>query len=189
MSTRLTVDAGAYLEYVPDPIIPFAGARLSQETSLTVDPGGSLVHSEIWTPGRVASGESLAYADLQVRLVLLRPDGRILFREAWGVQPGIRSPGGIGLLGEPPRGTIGEFIAVSPAIDPPTFGPACRDALSSLEREGNVIVGLGELPGGGGVAARVLGFDTSSVQAALNVVWSRARQSMLGVELPPQRKM
>ena len=61
---RFTAQAGAFLEYFPEPFIPQAGARYQQTTELRADPGGTLLFFDWLTPGRVASGEVFQYAEL-----------------------------------------------------------------------------------------------------------------------------
>ncbi|MFN0125105.1 MAG: urease accessory protein UreD [Verrucomicrobiales bacterium] len=88
MRQEITVRAGGFAEYFPEPVIPQSGARYHQETTLRVDPGGTLLFFEWLTPGRVAHGELFAYAALQWHTDLwigeslaarerytLRPDG------------------------------------------------------------------------------------------------------------------
>ena len=49
---EFVLDDGAYLEYLPDPVIPHRQARFASETRITVHPTASLVCSEIVQPGR-----------------------------------------------------------------------------------------------------------------------------------------
>jgi urease accessory protein len=58
-SQSLTADVGeqALLVALPDPVVPFAGARYRQRASLRLGATASLVWLESLTAGRVASGE------------------------------------------------------------------------------------------------------------------------------------
>ena len=47
-----TLDDGAYLEFLPDPLIPHRQARFASDTRITIDPPASLSVSEIVQPGR-----------------------------------------------------------------------------------------------------------------------------------------
>jgi urease accessory protein len=62
---------GALLEYLPDPLIPFAGARYHQHTRITLEHDAGLFWWEIITPGRVARNEVFAYDMLQMELVVV----------------------------------------------------------------------------------------------------------------------
>lgn len=59
-----TVQAGAFLEFYPEPFIPQAGARYHQKTELRVASEGQLLYFDWLSPGRVASGEVFQYAEL-----------------------------------------------------------------------------------------------------------------------------
>ena len=61
----LRVQAGASLEYFPEPFIPHAGARYRQHNELHVAPGAGLMFFEWLTPGRVAKGEVFQYEELR----------------------------------------------------------------------------------------------------------------------------
>jgi urease accessory protein len=63
------VDVGenALLEYVPDPVIPYAGARFRQRTSIKMAAGSSLFWWEIVSPGREARNEVFEYESLELK--------------------------------------------------------------------------------------------------------------------------
>jgi urease accessory protein len=65
MRQEMKVRTGGFLEFIPELIIPHRGARYRQTTSLHVEAGATLLFFEWLSPGRVASGETFAYAELQ----------------------------------------------------------------------------------------------------------------------------
>ena len=71
----LRVDAGGWLEWMPQETIVFDGARLRRRTTADVAPGGRLLAGEILVLGRTAMGERLTHG---------------LVREAWEVSTGGR---------------------------------------------------------------------------------------------------
>ncbi len=182
----LLVEPGAALEWLPDATIPFRGARFSQTTTLTVAPGGTLIYSDLLTPGRVAMGESLAYTRLQSRLQVQTPDRRPLYREAFSLLPGHHSPLGRALLG-PQAATVGTLLVVTDALSPEMLRDALRPALAGAD-DGEVRGGVAILPGGGGVCVKALGVNTQRVEWLLRAAWAVARRELWGVGLPPTRK-
>jgi urease accessory protein len=62
---------GALLEYLPDPLIPFAGARYRQRTQITLEHDAGLFWWEVITPGRVARNEVFDYDMLQMELAII----------------------------------------------------------------------------------------------------------------------
>jgi len=65
------VRQGALLEYLPDPLIPFADARYRQTTRIELGPDAGLFYWEIVTPGREARGEVFQYAALRLDVDIL----------------------------------------------------------------------------------------------------------------------
>lgn len=58
------VARGAWLECWPEMFIPQGGARYRQKTTARVEEGGELLLIEMIAPGRTASGEVFAFAEL-----------------------------------------------------------------------------------------------------------------------------
>ncbi len=187
---RLVVAAGAALEWLPDPLIPFRGARFTQATTLLVAPGGTLIYGDILSPGRVASGESFAYRRLTSRLTVSRPVGPPLYGEAFSLLPGTRSPLGRALLG-PASAVLGTLLIVTEAIPPPLLRDQLRAALSAptTPAPGDAARAAVEvLPGGGGVCLKVLGAAVAPVAAVLRCGWGVARRAIWDADLPSLRK-
>lgn len=70
-TNEITVAENALLEYVPDAIIPFAGARFAQRTTIHLAPGAGLFWWEIVAPGREARGEMFEYEYVEMKTDLL----------------------------------------------------------------------------------------------------------------------
>lgn len=77
-----TVESGAWLEVCPEIFIPHFGSRVRQNTRLDVQSGGELFYLESLAPGRVGSGESFAYAQLEW-MTELRIDAELIARERY----------------------------------------------------------------------------------------------------------
>jgi urease accessory protein len=59
------VEAGGFLEFWPELFIPQSGTAFRQTTRIQLEPGGSVLFFESLAPGRVASGESFAFRELE----------------------------------------------------------------------------------------------------------------------------
>ena len=84
--TRLRVAAGATLEYLPEPLIPYAGSWYVEHLTMDVEAGGRLLFWEILSPGRGARGELFDYELLGFRLDV-REGGAVLLRERVDLRP------------------------------------------------------------------------------------------------------
>lgn len=92
------VGDGAYLEYLPDQIIPFAGSRFEQTVRVELDPGASLIWWDRVAPGREASGEIFSYQELASSFEIIAA-GEAVAIERWTLAPLQRNPDAIARLG------------------------------------------------------------------------------------------
>ena len=85
-TNEIVVQENALLEYLPDALIPFAGVRYRQDTTIHLAQGAGLFWWEIVAPGREARGEQFAYERLQLNLAI-KADGRIVALERSQLAP------------------------------------------------------------------------------------------------------
>jgi len=179
---ELDVAAGAFLEYVPDPLIPHAGARVEQDVVVRVETGGSAIVAEIVTPGRVASGEAFGYRSLSLTTRIL-VDGVETAVDSLELEPGAADPRRPGVLGD--YAYLVSLFAIAPAD---AAGPLAESMADELARVDDCLSGTAVLPSGAGVLARVLAPSAIPARRALQAAWSAARLGLAGVPLPPRRK-
>jgi urease accessory protein len=181
---NLRVGAGAVLEYLPDPMVPFRGARLFQRTSVTADPEATVILGETLLPGRVAHGEAHRYDLYWGETEARRPDGSFLFADVLRLRPDgggcLRS---LGVLG--PYDVIATLHVIAGQSDRARLVTLLREALAA---EDEVLAGVSELPNCAGVGVRLLGPTSKAVQAALRAAWSVARLELLDTPAPNLRK-
>ena len=190
---RLHVAAGGYLEYLPDPLIPYRDASLEQEVEIACDSGGALLFSDVITPGRVAMGESFRFRRITNRLTVRGQSGRPAYLEAFDLEPAAGNLTGIGVLGfggqevadEASARTLGSLLIV---CDSGRASSILEQVRRTLEPCPEVQVGATLLPDGNGVGVKMIGADCAAVQQALTRVWSIARRELLGVDVPALRK-
>ena len=65
--TNIHIAEQGLLEYLPDPVIPFASARYIQRARITLDDGAGLFWWEVLAPGRTRAGETFSYDLLESR--------------------------------------------------------------------------------------------------------------------------
>lgn len=80
------VGENAFLEWIPEPFIPHAGAEYVQTTRIALKQSSDLLFFEWIAPGRVAKGEVFAYRKLRWELDL-ELDGKLLARERYDLNP------------------------------------------------------------------------------------------------------
>ena len=77
---HFSVAAGAWLEVMPEPLVPHGGSRFRQVTTIDVAAGGSLFFVDQLQAGRIGHGESWAWDRLQLELTV-RCAGALVLRE------------------------------------------------------------------------------------------------------------
>ena len=179
----------AYLEYLPEPIIPFREARFSQRASITIDSTASLVYGEVILPGRVDHGESYEYKSFSQRLTIARPDGHPLVQEAFCLTPQSASPRVKGVLGLDGVKTLGALWVVTGQVKADALLELLRENLAALfvDKE-DIELGTSLLPYGCGVGIKVLSSKVETVKKGMRAGWSGARRLILNADLPDTRK-
>lgn len=102
-----SVDAGGWLEVLPEPLVPHRGSRYRQFTRIEVKPGGGLFFVDQLNPGRIAHGEAFEWAELCLDLKVSF-GGELVLRERL----------------DQPAGSLRELARFSGAGSAPSFANA-----------------------------------------------------------------
>ena len=181
---NLNVGAGAVLEYLPDPVVPFRASRLFQRTCVTADPEATVILGETLLPGRVAHRESHVYDLYWAETEVRRPDDTLVFADVLRLMPAAGdSPRSIGLLGR--HDVVAALYVLCARAELGDVAALLRTALAGCH---DVLSGVSELPNGSGVVVKVLGATSKTVQATLRTAWNAARVQLLGAPAPNLRK-
>jgi urease accessory protein len=179
----ITLHENAYLEYIPDQVIPFRRSRFLSRTRVTAHPSATLIYSEILVGGRLHydGGELFQFDFFSSDLRASRPDGRELFAEKFILDP-LRSPiSTLGIIGNYP--IFGNVILLTPKTHADvvfdSYSPPC-DLANGLAS------GIGRLPNDAGLIFKVLGHDTTEVRRAIRSFWSIVRPQVAGFDVPPE---
>ena len=189
----VNLEAGedAYVEYLPDPVVPFADSRFYQQTSVVLDESATLLLGETVYAGRLARGERHAYdvyaSDLEVR----RPDGRLValdrVRLCPKAEPGDLTGHGVNGLGVlAGHDVLAMLYVFTPLVPPALLADTLSGAVSGSG--GDLIFGVSTLPGGTGVWMRLVGNDTVAVAAANTAAAGAVHELLTGKQAPLIRK-
>ncbi|MCC9178036.1 urease accessory protein UreD [Arthrobacter sp. zg-Y750] len=187
---NIAVEEGAYAEYLPEAVVPFAGSRFYQQTSAVVDASATLLLGETLYAGRLARGERHAYdvyaSDLEVR----RPDGRLVALDRVRLRPGAGEPGGsdgvngLGVLAN--HDVLAMLYVFTPLVPPAQLADTMHRAVA--ESGGDLIFGVSTLPGEAGVWMRLVGNDTVAVAAANTAAAAAVHELLTRKRAPVIRK-
>lgn len=186
--TRAHVHTGGLLEYLPDPLIPFAGARYHQRTDLLLEEGAGLCWWETIAPGRVASGELFAYEQVQMEITIKTPTRPIL-RECFSLEPARTPLTSVATLASYRYMSsfylclVGKPVAYWLQLE-----GELRDLALSYTRPGECLWGVSTLAAHG-LVIRALSQQGREISSGLLAFWKKARQALFQREAVPPRKL
>ena len=182
---NITVEEDAYVEYLPEAVVPFADSRFYQQTAVTVDESATLLLGETLYAGRLARGERHAYdvyaSDLEVR----RPDGRFIALDRLRLSPGSGTGvTGLGVLAD--HDVLAMLYVFTPLAPPALLAETLQQAITTSG--GDLMFGVSTLPGDAGVWMRLVGNDTVAAAAANTAAAAAVHELLTGQQAPIIRK-
>jgi urease accessory protein len=185
---EVAIGESALLEYLPDPLIPFAGARFWQRTVIRLARGAGLFWWEILAPGREARGEIFEYTSVELKSDLVAI-GRPIAAERVRLEPKNRALASLARLG--PYRTWATFYICRVGLDPSAWLEAERDLreiVSRLSRPGEALWGISTLTAHG-LVVRCIASRGRDVLPGLHALWRAAKLRLYGREAVPPRKV
>ena len=177
-----TVADGAYLEYLPEPLIPHRQARYLSDTRITIAPTATLLCTEIVQPGRKHHhpDESFGATLISLATSAQRPDGRLLFSEKLVMEPAKRPVRQTGVMDG--FDVLANVILLTPRD--------CADRVharvdADVRHEEGVAFGACHLPHDAGLIFKAVGLETEQVKARVREFWGIAREEITGTALTP----
>lgn len=183
MEQELTLEEGAYLEFLPEPTYPSRDTRYICRTRATVHPSATLVYSEIYMGGRkyYNGGELFEYDILSVQTIGARPEGEELFCEKFIIEPKKVSVREIGRMGK--YDVFGNVIVMLP---PDKAEEVFANTEAIIDRTTPLMAGITRLPNGAGLLFKVLGMEPGPVKKIVREFCSKVRMAVKGVPIPDE---
>ena len=181
-SQTITLADSAYLEFLPDPVIPHRHSRYLSDTQICVAPSAALLLSEIIQPGRKHHhpDERFGATVLSISTSAVRPNGRALFAEKLVIEPHRHAMQQTGVMDS--FDVFANVILCAP-----------KDKAERIRERVGADVNLAEglafgacrLPNDAGLIFKVLGRETLQVKAKVREFWGLVRKEIIGAALPP----
>lgn len=168
-SQRFRVARGGWLEVNPSLFIPQRNAHYTQLTRIELEEGGGLFFLESLAPGRVASGEAFAFADLDWD-TQIRRGGRLILKERYRLRPDDMSLQSLRKLWNPSY--YASIVAIHPALDPARLPNRLAAGL-----EDSVMMGCSALREGGAmvkILSRTSPALRRAVEQAREIIYDEA---------------
>ncbi len=176
------------LEYLPDALIPFGGARYRQKTRVELDQGAGLFWWEMVAPGREARGEIFDYERLESRLEISAAS-RPLALERYCLEPRLRPLTSPARLGDY-RYFAGFYICRA-GLDAARWIEVEKE-LSEIARQfsrpAEIRWGVSALPRHG-LVVRALSMSGRDITTGLIAFWRAAKLKLYGREAVLPRKV
>lgn len=178
----ITLADGAYLEFLPDSVIPHREARFASDTRIVMAPTATLLYAEVLHCGRKHHhrDEPFGFTVYASTVAATRPDGIELFTERLVIEPALRNPREAGVMGS--FDVFGNAILLTT----PEVATRVHAALpAGVDAAAGLAFGVCRLPNDAGLIYKVLGVESAPVKDRLREFWSLAREAVLGVGVPP----
>jgi urease accessory protein len=185
---EIRIHENALLEYVPDPIIPFAGSRFAQRTAIYLEDGAGLFWWEVLAPGREARGEIFEYERVEMRADIFSRGRRIAAENA-RIEPQRRAVSSLARLG--PYRYWATFCICRAGLDSRAWLAGeehLREVASPLNRPGEVLWGVSTLVADG-LVVRGVALRGRDLLSGLRQLWNAAKLRLYGREAVPPRKL
>lgn len=166
-SIELHAHDQALLKYLPEPLILFPGSRVRSTTAVHAAPGATVLLCESFLahdPARGHGGTARPFTQLDTRVDVWSPEGRLLARDRMVLQGDAWQAGRVGVSARYP--VHGSFWIIRQDVDDPALLSALRSALA----EGTACAGASRLPNGVGLQVRVLCRDAVALRETLRRV-------------------
>ena len=172
---------GALLEYLPDPLIMFPGARLASVLEIEASADATVIASESFAhhdPG----GEDRRFESFEAALRIRDEGGRLLAMERYALA-GDRLAEGASLVARWPA--QGSLVVAHRGPEHEAILGALRTALAPTD---DFYGGASALPNEAGVGVRLLARDGARLRSGLEAAWRAVRLALYGAPPAPRRK-
>ena len=168
--------AGALLEYLPDPLILFPGARFHTKLRVTAEPSATVIVCDAFTQ-HDANSAGGRFERLASETRIERPDGSLLALDRFDIGGTLDEAHFAGAGSTyPAHGTV---MVVNNSCPAEELANALREAFSECC---GIYAGASTMPHECGAWARILAADGHALRAALKAAWTAARWKISGAE-------
>lgn len=183
LKQTLVLEAGAYLEYLPEPVIPCEHTRFISDTRLIVDPSATVFYAEIFMGGRkyYGDGELFSFDLLSVCCHGERPGGDALFREKFIIDPQRAPIRDVGVMHG--YDVFANVVVMTPECN---IEPIYDSTEAFIDKKNNIACGISHLPCKAGLLFKVLGMEPGPVKKIVRDFCSKVRMQVKGKPVPPE---
>ncbi|MFG1418426.1 urease accessory protein UreD [Xanthobacter sp. V0B-10] len=180
----VTLEAGSYLEYLPDFTIPYRGSRFLNQTDIVLPEDATLLYGEMMMSGRKHhhAEERFGLDLLSMAVAVHRPDGRKLFTEKILIEKGDARFDAAAVMGG--FDAFANIMCLTPPETAARIKARCETHFP--QEEARALSGVSRLPNGAGLMLRVVGIESYDVRRQVRDFWRIVREEARGRTLPEE---
>lgn len=187
LSTSVQIGEDAMLEYLPEAVIPFAGSRFSQSTTVSLGRNAGFIGWESIAAGRIARGEEFAF-DFFHSEFSVSSDVRPLALERWSLTPSTSASRSVARWGRF-RYTATLYVCHTGVAQPRWLDlESCLNRLAMAHNSQSARWGVSTLIANG-LVVRGLALEAHQITAGLRTFWEYAKQEIWGEPAVLPRKI
>lgn len=183
-NARIRLKPGTLLEYLPDPMILFPGARLASHLRMRLAPDTSAIVSDSFL-AHDPQGKAGVFDRLTSEIRIEDEDGKLQVLDRFDVSGTQYADLTSRIAGPSPA--YGMFMVLQRELPPQLFR-ALGEALGPAGRDGAGFAGASELPNGSGAWAKLLCEDAVALRRIMDELWIAARMALRGTRPARRRK-
>ena len=168
-TTHLKADADSLLEFVPDPMVLFPLARLTNQIKVVCAVSATVMVSDAFLSHDPQGGDA-PFSDLHMQLAIERPDGTPVALDRFEIT-------GETLAKHNRYCAHGSFVCVTPRGAPKIL---CEQLHAALNLIPDCYAGVSALPHDAGIWMRVVAENSHALRAAIETTWSGLRTELSG---------
>lgn len=180
----VTLEKGAYLEYLPDFTIPYRNSRFINQTDIVLADDATLLYGEMMMTGRKHhhEDERFGFDLLSMAVSVRRPNGRRIFAEKLLIEKGDPTIDYAAVM----KGY--DAFASIMCLTPPETAARIRARCETNFPPGGAraISGVSSLPNGAGLMLRAVGVESYDVRGEVRRFWQIVREEAKGRTLPQE---
>jgi urease accessory protein len=180
----VSLEAGAYLEYLPEFTIPYRGSRFINQTEVVVAEDATVLYGDMMMTGRKHhnADERFGLDLLSTAVAVRRPDGRKLFAEKLLIVKGDPMLDFAAVM----RGF--DALANVMCITPPNAASRIKERFETHfpSESARSLAGVSRLPNSAGLMLRVVGVETYDVRIHVRRFWRIVREEVRERTLPEE---
>ena len=180
---NVSLDDGAYLEFIPDQIIPYKNSRFYQEINFKVHDNATMIYSEIISPGRIGMGEIFDYEICYLRSIGKNHKDELRFTDYTKIEPKKMNLQDFGVLGQKQITATVYILAKRNDIE-----KIIQTLESKIKNSSEIEFGWSTMTKENGILLRILGNTTRDVIRLVYDITKIVRKTILNSDFHEIRK-